>query len=96
MELTNEEYASLKSAGLESQDTIESPFGGACFNDCMAADIMGFATDTPDPADMTPWGISEEEWREGQKEALQYAMYWYEDDMDALDELVRQNEEFGA
>jgi hypothetical protein len=55
-----------------------SPFGQACFDDNMAADLMGYATDTPDTGDMSGWNIDETEWRNGQEEALQLAMHLYE------------------
>jgi len=82
MELTKTQYEALKSNGIESVETIEeNSFSEACYNGNCYEDLENYETAIADSVDMKQWGISEEDWRESQKTALQYAMYWYEDEM---------------
>lgn len=85
MKLTSEEYAELKSRGLTakyfgSDDSLMNPFGEACYDDNMAADLMDYATAEPDGGDMENWNINTSVWRESQEQALRLAMWRYEDE----------------
>lgn len=85
MKLNTEQYNTLKNTGLNaeyygSDDSPMIPFGEACYNDNCADDLINYKTAEPDNADMENWGIDEQEWRNGQKEALQLAMWFYEDE----------------
>lgn len=60
-------------------------FSEACFNDNEVSDLKDFETATPDSTDLKVWGISEDEWREAQADALLAKAYWDDEFMSVLD-----------
>lgn len=90
MKLTQSQFDQLSKMGVTPASFL-SAFGAACYDSNSFDDIIDFATATPDATDLLDWGITVRQWRDGQKEALSFAMknfsgYWLfvgEDEPDA-------------
>lgn len=50
---------------------IENTFAAACYNNNSIAELEAALAAAPDAADMRAWGLSEAEWREQIKLALE-------------------------
>ena len=89
LKLTKAQYETLKSSGLDATehgfDADNGPaekFADACFNWNTYDEIADYATAAPDEADMANHGITEQEWVDGQRMALELAMAIYEDEQE--------------
>lgn len=88
MELSKKEYSELVKSGLKSSDSSLSPFAEACYDSNSYDELKNFSNDEPDDADMKTWDISDGEWRDCQKEALELAMYYFEDEIEEYVRLI--------
>lgn len=79
MKLTKEMYQDAKSLGFKPKSHNLDGFAEACFKGNVYADIRGCRTDPADATDMAAWGLTEQEWRYEQVQAIELAMYLFED-----------------
>ena len=87
MNLTEKQYNELRQNGYESKcygADIEpfSAFGEAVYITNSYDEIKDFKTTTVDISDCETWEIEPEEWYLGIQEAIENAMFWYEDNLD--------------
>lgn len=78
--LNQSQYNTLVAKGLKAQDHSLSGFAEACYDYNTYDDLVTALDNDADPADCKAWDIDTQEWRESIKQALELAMYWYEDD----------------
>lgn len=79
MKLTQKQFATLQANGLCPENHTLSGFAEACFNMNSADELMDFATADADATDMREWDINVDEWRAAQREALEFAMFNYDE-----------------
>lgn len=78
--LNKAQYLTLANKGLKSSDESISGFAEACYDDNSFEDLVTGLDAKADATDCKAWSISAEEWKDGIKQALQLAMYHYEDE----------------
>ena len=78
--LNQTQYNTLVAKGLEAQDHSLNGFAEACYNDGSFEELVTALDNEADATDCKDWGINAEEWKESIKQALEVAMYWYEDE----------------
>lgn len=78
--LNQAQYNTLLNRGLKAQDHSLNGFAEACYDDGSFEDLASALNNEADATDCKTWNISAEEWRESIKQALEVAMYWYEDE----------------
>lgn len=81
---TREQFDALTAKGLRPfnhrwGDEPAERFAEACYDTNSVAELINFDTATlaDARADMEQWGITLDEWRQAQREALELAMYEY-------------------
>jgi len=87
MKITREQFDALAAKGLSpfdhgrwwDEDNPAEQFAAACYETNSAAELLNFDTATlaDAQADMEQWGITLDEWRQAQREALELAMFEY-------------------
>ena len=84
MKVTREQFDALVAKGLKPfnhrwSDEPAEQFAAACYETNSVAELINFDTATlaDAQADMEQWGITLDEWRQAQREALELAMYDY-------------------
>jgi len=87
MRLTKQQFDYLVSRGLRpfdhgrwwDEDNPAEQFAAACYATNSVAELINFDTAplAAAQADMEQWGITLDEWRQAQREALELAMYEY-------------------
>ena len=82
MKLTQAQFEALQAKGLEPTQHKLEGFAEACFDMNSAESLMDFDTAEPDSADMNSWEMDADEWRDGQREALEAAMADYLDEQE--------------
>ena len=78
--LTQAQYNTLLNQGFKAQDHSLNSFAEACYDDGSFEELATALDNDADTTDCQSWGISGEEWKESIKQALEVAMYWYEDE----------------
>lgn len=83
MKLTKNQYDTLIAQGLKANEHVElTAFAESCYDSNAYSEISDFKTAEADEHDLQYWEMSEQDWRDGQQAALEYAMYIYEVDND--------------
>jgi hypothetical protein len=80
MRINADQFSALNARGLSPIRHDLSGFAEACYNDNTADDLMSFDSADADRTDMEAWGITEQEWRDAQRQALEAAMAEFADD----------------
>lgn len=80
MKLTQPQFDTLTAKGLKPQKHAIAGFAEASFDDNSVESLLDFNEATPDRADMDAWEIDADQWRNAQREALETAMYYFEQD----------------
>lgn len=78
--LNQAQYNTLIAKGLKAQDHSLSAFAEACYDSNSYENLLAALDNEADTTDCKDWDISAEEWKESIKQALEVAMYWYEDE----------------
>lgn len=78
--LNQTQYNTLVTKDLKAQDHSLNGFAEACYDDGNFEELVTALDSDADTTDCQSWGITAEEWRESIKQALEVAMYWYEDE----------------
>lgn len=78
--LNQAQYNTLVTKGLKAQDHSLSGFAEACYDDGSFEGLVTALDSEADTTDCKNWDVSAEEWKESIKQALEVAMYWYEDE----------------
>lgn len=78
--LNKAQYENLAIKGLKSQDYKLTGFAEACYDNNTYEDLVTGLDADADAVDCEAWGISGKEWQESIRQALEVAMYWYEDE----------------
>ncbi|MGP5041090.1 hypothetical protein [Psychrobacter celer] len=78
--LNQAQYNTLVNKGFKAQDHALNGFAEACYDDGSYAELITAIGNEADATDCKAWSVSAEEWEESIKQALEVAMYWYEDE----------------
>lgn len=78
--LNQAQYNTLVNKGFKAQDHSLSGFAEACYNDNSYEELVTGLDDGANNVDCKAWDITAQEWKESIKQALEVAMYWYEDE----------------
>lgn len=78
--LNQAQYNTLVAKGLKAQDHSLSGFAEACYDDGSFEDLVTALDSEADTTDCKAWDIDAQDWKESIKQALEVAMYWYEDE----------------
>jgi hypothetical protein len=80
MELNQQQYNTLIAQGLKPTRHNLIGFAENCYDGNNFDELKGFATDHPDETELTAWEFSGSDWRYAQKEALEFAMYCFNEE----------------
>lgn len=78
--LNKVQYNILVTKGLKAQEHSLNGFAEACYDDGNFEELAIALDSAADTTDCKNWDISAEEWKESINQALEVAMYWYEDE----------------
>lgn len=78
--LNQAQYNTLVTKGLKAQDHNLNGFAEACYDDGNFEELVTALDYEGDATDCKNWDISAQEWKESIKQALEVAMYWYENE----------------
>ena len=78
--LNQAQYNTLVTKGLKAQDHSLSGFAEACYDDGGFEELVTALDSEADTIDCKAWDIDAQGWKESIKQALEFAMYWYEDE----------------
>ena len=81
MKLTAKQYTEAEYQGLTPYWHKLGGFAEACYNQNSFEDLKYFQKAVADKGDCEQWGLTDQEWRDAQQQAIELAMVEHEEDI---------------